>query len=211
MKNQILILFIFMARFTLILGFIFITYSSPFCANATNPTAQVDKLHSVLLSIMKEADQLGTSGRYQKLEPVIKKIFHLKAMVQIVSGSFWKKAPDKDQVKLLNTFTRLMIATYASQFDGYSGQVFQTIGSTPGPQKTTLVETRIVNADTTSVSLTYVFRNIKEQWLILDVLLDTGISELARKRSEYRKPLMSGGAEALLKLMNSKADSLLVN
>ena len=74
-----------------------------------------------------------------------------------------------------------------------------------------LVETLIVDSDTSSVALTYVFRMINGQWRILDVLLDTGISELARKRSEYRKALMSGGAEALIKMMSSKTSSLLVN
>ena len=59
--------------------------------------------------------------------------------------------------------------------------------------------------------MTYVFRKIKGEWRILDILLDTGISELARKRSEYRKALKSGGAEALLVMMNSKTASLLIN
>ena len=147
--------------------------------------------------------------RYLLLEPAVQSALgskdvkkHLKDVVTL---------SDEDQIKLLDTFTRLTIATYAAQFDGYSGQVFKTIGAKPGPQNTTLVETQIVNADSSSVALTYVFRKIKGQWGILDVLLDTGISELARKRSEYRKALMSGGAEALLLMMNSKTDFLLIN
>jgi phospholipid transport system substrate-binding protein len=213
MKNQILRPLHSMAQIVLIFSFVFLT-SSPLLSakgNLTNPSAQVDEFHSVLLLVMKGADQLGVLGRYRAIEPVLTKVFHLKAMMQIASGSFWKKLSDEDQIKLLNTFTRLTIATYAAQFDGYSGQVFKTIGTKPGPQDTTLVETQIVNADSSSVALTYVFRKIKGQWRILDVLLDTGISELARKRSEYRKALMSGGAEALLLMMNSKTSSLLIN
>ena len=202
-----------MAQIVLIFSFVFLT-SSPLLSakgNLTNPSAQVDEFHSVLLLVMKGSDQLGVLGRYRAIEPVLTKVFHLKAMMQIASGSFWKKLSDEDQIKLLNTFTRLTIATYAAQFDGYSGQVFKTIGTKPGPQDTTLVETQIVNADSSSVALTYVFRKIKGQYRILDVLLDTGISELARKRSEYRKALMTGGAEALLLMMNSKTSSLLIN
>ena len=204
-------LFQSIAVFLLIFIFTFVTNPNKIFANTnlTTPLEQVSELHSLLIMVMKEADQLGVFGRYKKLEPVLIKNFHLKAMIQIATGSFWKQISDKEQVKLLDTFTRLTIATYASQFDGYSGQVFKTIRTKSGPQKTTLVETHIVNANTSIIELTYVFRKTKGQWRILDLLLDTGISELARKRSEYRKALRSGGAEALLLLMNSKIDTLL--
>jgi len=211
MKNQIPRLFQSMALFGLIFSFSFFTYTPLLHANSTAPSAHVDEFHSVLLSVMKKADQLGVMGRYKTLEPVLTKIFHLKAMIQIASGPIWKKVSDEDQIKLFDAFTHLTIATYAAQFDGYSGQVFKTIGTKLGPQRTTLVETHIINADASTVALTYVFRKIKGQWRILDVLVDTGISELARKRSEFRKALMSGGAEALLFMMNSKTGSLLVN
>lgn len=201
------------ARFVLIYSIFFLAYSGPFQVNASEltPSTQVEQFHDVLLSVMKNADQLGISGRYKKLEPVLSKVFYLKGMIQIASGSFWKKTSDQEKIQLTSAFSRLTIATYATQFDGYSGQRFKTIGTKPGPQKTTLVETHIVNPDTSSVTLRYVFREIKGQWRIIDVLLDTGISELARKRSEYRSVLKSGGVAGLIALLNSKTDSLLAN
>ncbi len=213
MKNQMLRLFKSGTYCALILSLIiFIGPNLPHAnASLKTPLMQVDKFHNVLLSIMKDANQLGVFGRFRTLEPVLIEIFHFKAMVQIASGSFWEIMSNGDQIKLLDTFTRLSIATYAAQFDGYSGQVFKIIGTKPGPQKTTLVETRIVNTDSSSIALTYVFRKIKGEWRILDVLLDTGISELARKRSEFREALRTGGAEALLIMMESKADTLLIN
>jgi phospholipid transport system substrate-binding protein len=165
----------------------------------------------VLLSVMKDADQLGILGRYKKLEPVLSQVFSLKSMIQIASGSFWKRTSDQEKTQLTSAFSRLTIATYATQFDGFSGQLFKTIGTKPGPQKTTLVETQIVNPDTSSVTLRYVFREIKGQWRVIDVLLDTGFSELARKRSEYRSVLKTVGVAGLTLLLNAKTDSLLAN
>ena len=192
---------------------LFLAFSEPFQVNAseTTPSTQVEQFHDVLLSVMKDADQLGISGRYKKLEPVLSQVFSLKAMIQIASGSFWKRTSDQEKIQLTSAFSRLTIATYATQFDGFSGQLFKTIGAKPGPQKTTLVETQIVNTDTSSVTLRYVFREIKGQWRVIDVLLDTGFSELARKRSEYRSVLKTGGVAGLIALLNAKTDSLLAN
>ena len=50
---------------------------------------------------------------------------------------------------------------------------------------------------------------IQEKWQIIDVLLDTGISELARKRSEYSQVLRSEGVPGLLRTLNDKTASLL--
>ena len=61
------------------------------------------------------------------------------------------------------------------------------------------------------MTLRYVFREIKGQWRVIDVLLDTGFSELARKRSEYRSVLKTVGVAGLTLLLNAKTDSLLAN
>ena len=198
-----------------VFGFLlfFLALSEPFQVNASEPppSTPVEQFHDVLLSVMKDSDQLGILGRYKKLEPVLSQVFSLKSMIQIASGAFWKRTSDQEKTQLTSAFSRLTIATYATQFDGFSGQLFKTIGTKPGPQKTTLVETQIVNPDTSSVTLRYVFREIKGQWRVVDVLLDTGFSELARKRSEYRSVLKTVGVAGLTLLLNAKTDSLLAN
>ena len=105
--------------------------------------------------------------------------------------------------------SRLSISTYASQFDGYSGQSFETQGQKPGPQKTVLVKTRIIDPGSDPIDLTYVTREIKGRWRIIDVLLDTGISELAVRRSEYSRILKTRGVDGLIDALNSKATQLL--
>ena len=41
------------------------------------------------------------------------------------------------------------------------------------------------------------------------MLLDTGISELAVRRSEYSRILRTGGIDALTRILDTKADQLL--
>jgi len=193
-----------------LLVLVFLSCPWPTQAADDSPIPVVEVFHEALLATMKDAEALGVEGRFTKLEPAVSSAFHLPAMIQVASGSHWKKADEKAQDQLIAAFSRLSVATYAAQFDGYSGQSFETLGNKPGPQKTTLVETRIVNPGDDSVAITYVMKKAKGVWRIVDVLVDTGISELARKRSEYRRVLKAGGIPALVDTLKKKADDLLL-
>ena len=61
------------------------------------PAQVVTSFHQALLGVMKQAKQLGVRGRYDKLAPVIKQGFHLRLMVQVASGSFWRKAGPQEK------------------------------------------------------------------------------------------------------------------
>jgi len=178
-------------------------------AAETGPSQVVTAFHEGLLAVMKEAETLGPKGRYEKLAPLIEDSFQLTLMTQVSASSFWRKATKQQKVRLVAAFSHLSISTYASQFDGYSGQSFVTRGEKPGPQNTVLVKTQILDPGSDPVDLTYVTRRIKGQWRILDVLLDGGISELAVRRSEYRRVLKTGGINALISTLNAKAGQLL--
>ncbi len=187
---------------------------SPAALRASQGTTQislVETFHRALLSSMKSAATTSVKQRFDHLAPVIADSFHAGLMIQVASGSYWRKASDAQHDRLISAFADLSVATYAAQFNGYSGQSFETIGDKPGPQKTVLIETRIVDPESDPVALTYVTRKIKGQWRIIDVLLDSGISELARKRSEYRGVLKASGVDGLIEMLKMKTASLLGN
>lgn len=175
----------------------------------SSPSDIVTAFHESLLGVMKKAKTLGVKGRFEKLASPLKQNFHFRLMTQVAAGSYWRKSGPAQIDRLVDAFARLSISTYASRFDGYSGQSFETKGEKPGPQKTILVKTRIIDPGSDPVDLTYVTRKIKGEWRIIDVLLDVGISELAVRRSEYRRVLKIGGIEGLIETLNRKADQLL--
>lgn len=175
----------------------------------SSPSDIVTAFHESLLGVMKEAKTLGVKGRFEKLASPLKQNFHFRLMTQVAAGSYWRKSGPAQIDRLVDAFARLSISTYASRFDGYSDQSFETEGEKPGPQKTILVKTRIIDPGSDPVNLTYVTRKIKGEWRIIDVLLDVGISELAVRRSEYRRVLKIGGIEGLIETLNRKADQLL--
>ena len=174
-----------------------------------SPSDIVTAFHQSLLGVMKEAKTLGVKGRFEKLASPLKQNFHFRLMTKVAAGSYWRKSGPAQIDRLVDAFTRLSISTYASRFDGYSGQSFETESEKPGPQKTILVKTRITDPGFDPVDLTYVTHKIKGEWRIIDVLLDANISELAVRRSEYRRVLKTGGVDGLIETLNRKADQLL--
>ncbi len=193
--------------------FLFMGIIAPNSVHAQEAMAEdlVSEFHARLLDSMKTAETVPVQSRYDELAPIVKSTFHLRVMIQVATGSYWRKASDNEKSQLTDAFARLTAATYAAQFDGYSGQTFKTVGTKSGPQNTTLVETRLENPGGRSVDLVYVTRQFDGKWRVIDVLLDTGISELARKRSEYRQVLKSVGVEGLTDTLTKKSDSLLAS
>ncbi len=187
--------------------------AQPLPARAQQATASVviENFHVTLLSVMKKAESLGVKGRYERLESPVAEAFHFTLMIRVAAGSFWKRADQDKRDRLLSAFTRMSVGNYAARFDGYSGQRFVTLGERPGPGTTRLVATQIVSPGDDPVDLTYVMKKIENRWRIGDVLLDNTISELAVRRSEYRRVLKRDGIDGLIAILEAKTRNLVGN
>lgn len=190
-------------------AFLILVFSALPAATEESPSAVVDEFHQDLLVVMKEAKALGIQGRYDYLADSMALAFDMGRMVRIAVGGFWRKASPEQRKTLVVAFERMSVTTYAEQFDSYSGQAFETIGERPGPQKTVLVETRIIRPGEGPANITYVMKKVKDRWRIADVLLDNSISQLAVRRSEYRGVLKSRGVDGLVTVLNDKSNRLI--
>lgn len=172
--------------------------------------APVEQLHAALLDVMKKAETQDVRARFRVLQPILTVAFDMRLMAALSTGSHWRKASSDDQVRLIAAFQRFSVATYASRFDGWSGQSFETLAVKDGPRGTKLVQTRINRSNNEApVPLTYVVRKKSTQWQVIDILLDAGISEISVRRSEYRSILISDGIQTLTRILAARADKLL--
>ncbi len=176
---------------------------------ASEPREIVESFHATLLKVMKEAASLKVKERFARLAPKIEQSFDLAFMIRIAASGHWQGASEKQRAALIEAFRRMSIAVYASRFDGYSGQSFETLKVGPGPKKTVLVKTNLVRPNDTPVELVYVMKRQKTGWRIIDIILDGGISELAVRFSEYRQTLRKRGVKGLIGLLDGKARQLI--
>ncbi len=180
-----------------------------FPAEAKSPAKRIDGFHETLLTIMQNAGELGFEGRYNKLAPKVKALFDAERMIRLSMGRHWKDASKEERAQLTDAFRRFTATNYAAQFRGFSGERLETLGERPGPQNTMLVDTRIVRPEKGPVPITYVMKkNKSKRWMIVDVLLDGSISELARRKSEYSLVLRRGGPAALNAVLEKKMEML---
>src|ERR1700757_4496841 len=113
---------------------------------ASAPQEIVRSFYGVLLSNMKEGRMLGETGRYARLAPVGDRTFDIPFMPRLAIGPYWGTLTPAQQQRVMAAFAHYVTATYADQFDSYSGQQLQVTGERPyGTQ--TVVETRIIKSN----------------------------------------------------------------
>ena len=177
-------------------------------AQDMSPERTITEFHNSLINILRESQALGYQGRFNRLKPRIIESFHLPVMLRISLGRFWQKASKSQRERLMSVFVDVSVGTYATRLSDYSGQTFITKGSREGPQNTILVDTTLQSPTSLDIPITYVTSKFEGKWRVIDILLSTGISELALRRSEYRRNLKSGGIEGLIATLTAKVNEL---
>ena len=170
---------------------------------AADPQEMVRGFYGVLLSNMRDGRMLGESGRYARLAPVVERTFDIPSMTRLAIGPTWETLAPAQQQRLIAAFAHYIAATYADQFDTYSGEQLQVAGERPRGADL-MVQTRIVKANGETTRLDYLMR----QGRISDVYLDGTISQLAVHRSEFHSILQREGVDGLVAALNRKVDLL---
>jgi phospholipid transport system substrate-binding protein len=173
-------------------------------AGTAEAKSVIDKLHTTLLDVMKRADALGYSGRYDMLAPVVSQSFDFGTIGQKLLGRYWAGL-NADQRKLfLETFERLSTATYAARFDGFKNEKFRDVSQeTKGDW--TIVTAELVKSDGDAVQFKYILKPEGQRWRILNVFAD-GVSELAARKAEYSTVMKDRGFDALIARLRDKID-----
>ena len=163
--------------------------------------------YNVLLGNMQQGRTLGESGRYARLAPVVDRTFDIPMMTRLAVGPAWETLSPAQQQQLQAAFAHYVTATYADQFDSYSGEQLQVTGERPTGNDI-MVQTKIVKSNGETTKLDYLMRPDQGSWQISDVYLDGTISQLAVHRSEFYSILRREGVDGLVMALNRKTDLL---
>lgn len=180
----------------------------PARADADSPAEIVERLNTVLIEVMRDAETLGFQGRYDRLAPALTEAFDFPLMARVSVGRHWRELDPPQRERLVESFGRMSIATFAARFDGYGGEQFKILGEEPAPRKTVLVRNHLVKTDGEAVPINYLLKGGEESWRVVDVFLDAKYSELAMKRSEYGSVIKNHGFEMLIRSLDDKVAEL---
>ena len=171
------------------------------------PTDVIRQFYVELQNVMQHATTLGARGRYQKLEPIVLRMFDVPYMARLSIGPTWARLATDQKRRVAQAYGRYLTALYAPRFDGYSGERFEVLGEQQ-IKHATMIKTRIVKSNGEPVSINFVMHDNDIAWQARDVYLDSAISEVATRRSEFAALLRSSGIDALIASLNKKADDL---
>jgi phospholipid transport system substrate-binding protein len=172
------------------------------------PQQVIEGFHATLLAVMREAQRLGPRGRFDRLAPVMARVFDLAAMTRISVGPPWTGFAPAEQQALTEAFSRWSVATYASRFDGFSGESFETLGTQMQPNGDALVRTRLHRTGgQEAVALSYLLRGNPPR--VVDIYLTGTISELASRRAEFTALLREGGAARVTTELQARTQRLM--
>jgi phospholipid transport system substrate-binding protein len=177
---------------------------------ASAPQDTIKSFYAVLLNGMKGGAALGDRGRYDALLPEIQQDFALPDMSRMAVGAGWATLSSAQKEAVTGAFARYITATYADNFDSYSGERFEVIGQQSTPYGT-IVESRLIQSDGKPVTMSYLMRQNGNNWQVGDIYLAGTISQLANLRSQFSSVLAREGPDGLVALLDRKTEMLLVD
>jgi phospholipid transport system substrate-binding protein len=163
----------------------------------------IENLNTALVAVMKDGQEIGYTARYDRLAPVITSSYDLPFIARTSVGRYWNSFNPDQRKRFVEAFSKLSIATYASNFDSYSGQRFVVASQQDLEGGNILVRTKLIKADKEEVKLDYILRQVAHQWRIINVIAD-GVSDLALKRSDYTSFLKTHSVDAFIEKLNEK-------
>lgn len=165
----------------------------------------VGQFHLSILDMMKRAAALGYQGRVEELRPIVDDAMDIKIFgARTVGRTAWNGWSTEQRGEFLAVYKEYVCATYAARFDGFSGQEFVTVGSRQGRRGQIVVETEVRQPSDPPIRLDYVMRSGDSGWGIVDIYLDSAVSEVAMRRSEFSSVLNRDGYEGLIAALQSK-------
>jgi len=159
--------------------------------NQAQAAQLVDVFHKQLLGAMQSS--AGFSERYDLLRPAVENFLDVSAIARICLGRAGRELTDAEQVRFQQALVDVISATYASRFDGFSGQYFETT-ETAKARGGVVVRTLLQRPKGEAVKLDYFFRDNKAFNVVAN-----GVSDLSLRRADYNAILKDQGFAALLK------------
>lgn len=160
-------------------------------------------------AILSLTDQkLARPIREKRLREILTEGFDLPTIGKFAMGRYWKTATEAERKEYLGLFEKMVVQTYTSRFEEYSGEVFKVLGSMPVGTDDILVASQILPKDGPALSVDWRVRMKDGKYKVIDAMVE-GISMSVTQRSDFASVIDSGGGkvEALIETLRKRSKS----
>ena len=170
------------------------------------PDRVVERLETMLIEHMKAGDAMTFEQRYERLRPLLAEILALDRMGRYVFGRDWQSFSDAQRERFTEAFGDLSAATYAGQFTDYNGERFDPVEVNRQGEDRAVVRRRLTTGSGKQVAFDYLMTLDESRWRIVTIITD-GVSDLALKRSQYRRILDERDFDAVIERIGNAVEA----
>lgn len=178
--------------------------------NQTSPSAAtgvVERLQAGIANNPSSTDGTSFEQRYAALAPLIDQTHDLPYIARFALRREWSELSDDQRIRFIAAFTRLSIANYVSRFRKATADTFAISGQEELPRGQIEVTGTLATADGEKLPISYILHQADGSWKIINIIVD-GISDLALKRSEYRRVMEDEDFAGLLEYLSAQIADL---
>jgi len=168
-----------------------------------SPDKVIEAFHDSLISVMKNASELGYQGRVKALSTTIPINFNIPLISQVILGRYWSVLDASQKSNFISLYENLITATYADRFNDFDGETFQTHSMEELNRGRILVKTVLTTMNGETISLDYLMSKHDDNWMIISVIAN-GANDISIKRGEYSDVIKMHGYDELLDQIKNK-------
>jgi phospholipid transport system substrate-binding protein len=171
----------------------------PGACPAASAEAQA-KLNGAVNQVLAVANRSGSKAEIAtSVRPLLQRYVNFETMTRRAVGPGWRSFNASQQAKATQLFTTLVIRTYANKFTpGQMPQIQYQAASEPAAGRVDVPTTVVYQGNRYTVT----YRIEQPGWLITDVVIE-GVSMIANYRSQLDATFKKGGAESVIKSLES--------
>ena len=151
-----------------------------------------------LQKVLKEISQKNNSIFFQKTLKAVRSFYDAEKMIQMIIGDHWNNISEEKKKELTEVFQTYIASNYLRMFEKISNPSFEQSAEKKIGKNYRLIKTFLILNKDERVEINYLLLKKNEEWKIFDVLLAGSVSEIATKKSEFRKYLKNGNIEELI-------------
>lgn len=170
------------------------------------PEAVVARLENMLINNMKAGDSMNFEQRYESLRPLVGEIMAVERMGRYLFGRDWTSFDESGRENFKQAFLDLSAATYAGQFKEFGGERFDPVEVREQGEDRVVVKRRLTTGSGRKIAFDYLMLHSDAGWRIVTIITD-GVSDLAVKRTQYRRILDSDGLDAVIAHIRESVES----
>ena len=174
-----------------------------------SPAVQlVQKLGDTALMSLTGKD-INRATREKRVREILRNNFDLETIGRFAMGTYWREASDAQKTEYMDLFEDMIVQTYTSRFEDYSGQTLKVGTAVESGSKDVLVSSQVVQKNGPPVNLEWRVRDKDGVLKVIDVVVE-GVSMSVTQRSDFSAVIQRGGGsiEALLSSLRERRKSV---